>query len=95
MILGPSTGFEVFHAGASGHLRSAQPNPACGSADLFRTPSAASSLLFHVPSRGVAAGPRESFTGRGRLQERGVTENQYGGPGQVQRLDTSYAPQKG
>ena len=26
------------------------------------------------------------LTCRGRLQESGVTENQYGGPGQVQRL---------
>src|ERR1017187_104583 len=31
-------------------------NPACGSADLFRTPSAALTLLFPVPSRGVAVG---------------------------------------
>jgi hypothetical protein len=31
-------------------------NPACGSADLFRTPSAVLTLLFPVPSRGVAVG---------------------------------------
>jgi hypothetical protein len=30
--------------------------------------------------------PRALFTCRGRLQNHSVSENQYGGPGQVQRL---------
>jgi hypothetical protein len=79
--------------GRQGNRAMRESNPACGSAGLpWDLPPRHSPPFLPVVSRRK---PRELFTCRGRLQDLGVTKNQYGGPGQVQRLDTSYAPQKG
>src|SRR6266496_2906063 len=45
MIPGPSTGCEVFVPGRQGIRACRDFNPACGSADLFGTPSAVLSVL--------------------------------------------------
>src|SRR5277367_862841 len=83
----PNYRIRGLRAGASGHLRQAQPNPACGSADLFRTPSAASSLSGSFPwCRGKAAcaaklpGPRARTSRRAKPVWRPRSASSVGSP---------------